>query len=140
MKLARQIKMDNPRRAEMLSFIFTYTFDFNSQDPQEQEQNPYRFINRTLISEKTLAIHSVCPLVYGIIKTLRSLPRIRCETLFRGINVIVKWEKEDIIVVPAFTSMTKDEERAKHFFTFDGGRESGVTIFASIHISTRMKC
>ena len=125
---AKQLCPDDSERCELISFIFSCTFDFDDSDMEIKKRNPIRVINESLISGETLNIHNVCPLVYGVLKALRSLPLMRYYELNRGIDKRLDWKKDNEIVFPAFTFFTKDTMKAYKFIHTEGKYHKGTLL------------
>ena len=109
---------------EVYGFIYVYTFDHG--DPSKIEDNPYRFINNALISDKTVYVSKVSCLLLGLLNAIRTLPYIKFSQLFRGISKETKWEEGDVKVWPCFTSMSLDIKVAMGFVTPFGNKQKGT--------------
>ena len=117
-------------QAHTMAFIFAYTFDNGDPSSEEKAKNPYHILNKVLLECKTIPLNKTRYFIYGLLKALRSLPFEKYEILYRGINEKVSWQKGDIKVWSAFTSMTRSLEVTREFLLQKDGTASGTLINA----------
>jgi len=106
-------KEKRPDGADVLSYVYAYTYDFG--DAKRAEENPYARINRALLIGTDIELNPIKNLFYGLLFGLRTLKYKKFDKLYRGLKNQVDWGTEDEKYWPSFTSTSKNIEKAKAF-------------------------
>ena len=123
--------VQNEERIKKISFVSAYTWDFSDGN---KEENPYRVLNGAMqfFREKRTRLLNIRWFLYGLLEGLRSLPYMQYKSLYRGIDVGVSWEVDDLRTFATFTSMTREKSKAEAFLKHgSGGKLSGTLITAT---------
>ena len=116
--------IEDDTRTEKISFVIAYTLDFGEEEKEEQ---PYRVLNEALVSCNPMKMKDVRYFLYGLLEGLYSLPYMQFSKLYRGIDVKVKWEREDMRVFPSFASTSRDRGVGEKFLR-DGRSGTLITL------------
>jgi hypothetical protein len=111
-------------RAEKMSFVIAYTVEFGEEGEGNQ---PYRVLNEAIVKCVPIKMKNVRYFLYGLLEGMRSLPYMQFSKLYRGIDVKVKWEKEDLRIFPSFTSTSRDRGVGERFLK-DGRSGTLITL------------
>ena len=108
----------NKDKAEKMSFVVS--FSLNEIGHGEDAESVFHKLNSALNEGNLVDLKSISSLLFGFLKSLRSLPYMQYDVLYRGLSVNVKWKKEDVKEWSAFTSMSTIREEAEKFLGRDG--------------------
>ena len=101
--------------SEDILSITAYSFDFG---PDNMNCNPYYIVNNILLHRNTADIERYFGYILYLIKGLRKLGPIPCNTLYRGLKDGVRFTQSDVGKVfkwDSFTSTTTNEGIATNF-------------------------
>ena len=121
--------VQDEERIKKISFVSAYTWDFSEGN---KEENPYRVLNGAMqfFQEKRTRLLNIRWFLYGLLEGLRSLPYMQYKCLYRGIDMGVEWEVDDLRTFATFTSMTREKSGAETFLKYNEGKLSGTLITA----------
>lgn len=108
--------------------VAMYTFDFG---PGMAENNPYRIINKALVSNDEKEFQRVRGLIFIILKALRKLPKIEGKTLYRGTRETVSrdnYNDGEIITWTGFFSTSPDVNSTKELMSKSGSTKGTLFV------------
>ena len=119
--------------AEDAAAVALYTYDLGHGG---FENNPYRLLNKALTGTTNEGLRKVRGLLYLVMCALRKLPRVRGETLYRGVRSAVdnsEYKVGSVITFQGFSSTSTNMNTVKNFLLsvddMDNGKKSTGTLF-----------
>lgn len=98
--------------------VAMYTFDFGEDG--NFEENPYRVINKSLVSQDRAKLEQAKGLLYLVMSAVRKLPRVCGKVLYRGVRSEVNLDRNhyyrgNVVTWTALSSTSPDAEATRAF-------------------------
>ena len=111
--------------------IAMYTYDFG---PKNFEMNPYRIINRVLVTRSTMDMQRIKDILFLVMTALRKLHPVRNRILYRGVRSAVNLSKGhysvgSMVFWTALSSTSPDLNVTKSFLSKANSSTSARTLF-----------
>ena len=122
------IEKNNSRGNVEAIKAFITAFTFHSFDTGRTNENPSVILNTIMTSGDFVRLGQAKPFMLGLLKSLRCLPYIRFDEVYRGMKSREGYSKDCVVTWNTFTSTTREKERAERSLGLLDGKEYGTFV------------